>query len=963
MKINNINNQFNLFAPSKNQKIFQGFKGQSNSFLNSITKDTFERSANVSFTSKTDDIHGMSFDDAEVVFDLLDKFVNYLRTDIDTERLQKYPNRDVALPVFNFVDNIKNDSDISAEGLDISRCGFAVFSFLSKSGINTSKDLLDVVNVLKQVENFDELYGKFPAEFLMVYSSVKNKQNIVMFPYLSKTIHGSIVNSVALRGGDGNEVRGLFNLFFDYLDKIGVSDEKQSFYSRFRLLAPYYNYFKSDADKYTAVGENIAVHDRKMKILQSLLAKLGIEESVEQVYGYYGDILDFYFIKNSGMGFGKIEEYLKALVDIKGLKGYPKTCADKTFETASSSLIALDFVKKLDDMRISTEQFSRIYSAPPVIEDVDESAILDYYNTMCRAISRVLGVEKSQARSKYEDFGDCIISIHKNDEGTIYDLVSFLNQVQKYKISNSKAFLNFYRKCCESNSKKDKKKQSYAGQNINLNSSKLLEFVRLLEFDNTDDLLKTARLKGTSAYRYLESEKKYFESIESKIEEFLLSDKNTAFIGLTPIDIFKKYRKDLKNNLSGTQVVDVLEHINTTEAKKNADSQKQKDYFEKFSKYFEDKKSVLRFIENSEISFSSENEEMHAGACLELLEVSKQRLNPEEYNRFVGALSENHFLEKSALDSESVSELSLLCGANKKLMLLIADKKISDIKSLLSLLNEYKDSDSQCDKVIDFFYNHSFEHSIKEINSALTRLKNQCKNCGLSISIDNTNIEKIPSDYLFKNDISDDEFKALLEGLSEGDDSGINYLRFYPELLDNTKFKYSKTSIIENILTSEEDKISYPNARRLFDLDTDINALANPRNTYQPYEIRRTMEDKLPSEFVNLINSDDLINFMNDSAKIPNIVLHAKLRLIERFALGKYENREDIDWENVISDVQSVLKTIYTSNPVKITRKNDNTLTYTYSHKDSELKAVFSKDGALITVVAPDEENNFRYHD
>ena len=109
----------------------------------------------------------------------------------------------------------------------------------------------------------------------------------------------------------------------------------------------------------------------------------------------------------------------------------------------------------------------------------------------------------------------------------------------------------------------------------------------------------------------------------------------------------------------------------------------------------------------------------------------------------------------------------------------------------------------------------------------------------------------------------------------------------------------------------------------------------------------------LPKDFVDFVNDGEWLNFKNNGT-YPNMRLHAKIRLIDRFALDEKGSIEKLHTKETQEKLKSALKTVYTESPSKFIKcqkdKDRFEAQFAYGTNGS-INAVFSNTGEMITIV------------
>ena len=183
-------------------------------------------------------------------------------------------------------------------------------------------------------------------------------------------------------------------------------------------------------------------------------------------------------------------------------------------------------------------------------------------------------------------------------------------------------------------------------------------------------------------------------------------------------------------------------------------------------------------------------------------------------------------------------------------------------------------------------------------------------------------------------------------------DTNQNFLTVLPDSKEKVHRHYSRYRIAEELVTKMSSaKGSYQNLVKLLGIDRETLKIPNetPKHLYI-----EAVEKSLPRKFVEFVNSNEWINFSDDiSQKAPNIVLHARLRALDRFALNNNTTSiEELYTEETISRLKNLFKSVYCETPIDV-RGTDHTKRIITNHVyDSNIiEAVFSPKGQMITIV------------
>ena len=165
---------------------------------------------------------------------------------------------------------------------------------------------------------------------------------------------------------------------------------------------------------------------------------------------------------------------------------------------------------------------------------------------------------------------------------------------------------------------------------------------------------------------------------------------------------------------------------------------------------------------------------------------------------------------------------------------------------------------------------------LNEYRERLLKLKELLKKRGIEIPIDNSNIKSAQLE-LFGGDkpIGHIEFLVLIQKLTNSQEG--NFLYGLNETFKNEPSKYSKYGIAEEIAkVTYKSPGSYQKLLSFLNVAPEVFKLGE-KFDYEEYA--SLMAKRIPDEFAEFINSNV---WSLNSNKIPNLDIHAKLRIIER---------------------------------------------------------------------------------
>ena len=468
-------------------------------------------------------------------------------------------------------------------------------------------------------------------------------------------------------------------------------------------------------------------------------------------------------------------------------------------------------------------------------------------------------------------------------------------------------------------------------------SDEIKEFISLMAFCDSNKIIQEARAKKVSPVDVLRNEQEKYLKVKDEIKDFILNDDSYCFLGLDSFEIYTKY-KDLINK-NPFSVKSVLQDIVGLNVENSSDYLKKTARLEEFQQYFDDKRTLFEFIENTRIKFDdSKDDEKNIQNCKKLFE----KLDRAQIMR----LSESGFLSKSVTSFDEFFEMFETSDLLTDVINLIIDKNIASASDFMDFIKTYENqgfenilSHLSCAQDIDFTI----------YKSMLEKIQNQLNKYNIPFEIDNTNINLIDTDYFkYIDDFSYGDTLYLINSLSGADEKG-NFISKLSESRVKTIREYSRFNIANEIVNKTYDEDAYNNIMSIFGLKKEQLGL---EKDCSDYIYARMIAQKLDDEFIDFVNSSEWLNYRGDNS-YPNLSLHAKLRLIDRFALEQCGSLEDLYSENTQNYIKNLLKTIYFENPSQITGdKKDGKITTFFEFEYDTIKTVFGPDGKMVTIIA-----------
>ena len=287
----------------------------------------------------------------------------------------------------------------------------------------------------------------------------------------------------------------------------------------------------------------------------------------------------------------------------------------------------------------------------------------------------------------------------------------------------------------------------------------------------------------------------------------------------------------------------------------------------------------------------------------------------------------------------------------RKVMSIIADKKIPSISSLEKFFKQYRLPNSKGAELLEYLQNLPADIDFSKSIELLNSIQEKIDSLNIPIQINSSNINSINLDEIdSKKSVSATALINILDDMSCSTDDA-NFIVSLPGATKNVESNTFSPYRIAQEIASKIDKSgeSYQNISRL--LGIDRVSLSLPRDCSYYFYVK-AIEQALPKQFVDFVNSDEWLKFSNDEVCSANLVLHARLRAIDRFALNDADNIDVLYKDETISKLKDLLKTVYTTSPIDIKGADlSKRFVADFVHGANVIEAVFLNNGEMITIV------------
>ena len=940
MKIN-----FNYFTPKINENKRQSNVKTGSSLEYTPTKDEFIKSNNSpSFgmaNKNENDIFGILseiFDSClssyASVINKITSHIDYLACETDMKilfqaleknrNLIKHPqNR--AYKIKSFIYGIEGftNPELTAETLN-------------NAGITLLGQMPVFLNIYNDaVKNYPNFKNK-SMEAVEIYGRLNNKKDLSLYPEMLLFLYN---RSEEEEYKDKDDI----NSYPSFLKSIGIESEKE-FKKEYSHIKESFNGFESSGDLIDAIDYVKETYPDKIRLIDEIISSdpefKGLDS--KKVYMYARDIIDYLYEKSSKESLLNFKDIIKTAIAQNKISDKTKEQL-KNLVDFSDIEDKIDFFATISECGINPDELNKL-TRPSIAKDVNLIDTIIDKPEIISGIRQAKNCSKEEAESFYSKYKELLyigyLTDINNEEPIANGIFTAINFIEKTKLSSDAAFMQKYTLLTETGSKKTKNKKQEKKQEKPA-AKEIRNFMDLFLFADEKEISK-------AQIRELEVEKEEFELIRYDIEKFLKQTENIYLIGLSPFEIYRRYKDLITKNPDNTG--DILNRINTFDIKDESDYKQKEAEFRKISGYFPNKKAAADFVLNNEIKLdgSEESKEQRA-LCLRFLDALNKEPDIKERKNYFEKLSASSFLK-----NQKANWGNFLAAWGDKINLcdltgIILDMNIQSPKGLDNILKKYKDKNGEAGNIISHLKKYSSLADLNEYRERLLKLKELLKKRGIEIPIDNSNIKSAQLE-LFGGDkpIGHIEFLVLIQKLTNSQEG--NFLYGLNETFKNEPSKYSKYGIAEEIAkVTYKSPGSYQKLLSFLNVAPEVFKLGE-KFDYEEYA--SLMAKRIPDEFAEFINSNV---WSLNSNKIPNLDIHAKLRIIERFVLNKNIDLYSDKSKELIRDL---FNTIYKTNPYTIksdSKQPGKRFIAQYNHGEQQsIKAAFTSKGQLITVIMED---------
>ena len=904
--LNNFNNQIKL------QKQIATVSMRTNGLL----EDVFQKS-NLTFTgtSSLDEKHKKNVQDWQEFCEKLGKTKqernDHLRTVLSVSNNRK---KDFTAGG-KFAKNIDEYFAIGEEG-----SGFEgmMSALLKSSNITNLTAYYNAFSSFCYYQDAGNLFLDNLEDAFLACGILKSYDDMSQFPYFVHHIYFHELDK------ENPEFEKL-NTYIDFMKSCSMHTGDYFDY-RFQTLKQRFNNFDTYGDKIDALDYMMSVKDDKFEKLQDVINNHtflnGKKPTAQELYLNIGYVVDYFYEKNNGESLDGLDEVINIACSRNNLKENVKRSFDAFFNNFTEHQDDISFYQMVSKAGLTASEINE-YVRGRHLADVSLIDRIQMRQPILEKISFISDMPYQSICQIYKSFSPILAApLDKNDSFENLDL--FLKIISKYKIANFDSFCDFYKKCT-----KDKSKI--------LNSNQIREFIEAFQFvPETKNVLTDIKGKNILPINYIKSFEEKFEQSKEVISSSLEKINSKYFIGLSALDVFKRYYDVFeKNGVS----VETIQSIVNLESKTSEDYLKRIETTKPFEQYFNSKNEVLEFFFENNLKFDDSKESsQNRDVCLKLIQALKEA-DSDNFSENLLKVNENGFFKNS---KTSLNKISQYDSQLPKILKIVRDKNIQNPEKLLEFFDSYSVK-SKIDNLLEHLEKIPEDMDIQEYLDILSGCQEIIKKYSSLRGITNNNISKVNVEKYRNFDFKSGN--AINSILCDFVSSPIkaNYISFLPDSTTNAKKEFDKYRIASEIATClHKGGESYRNIKTLFGLPTSKS------NEYgaDSYEVN-AIKKLLPDEFVNLVNSNDWVIEIGD--KKVNLTLHSRLRLIDRFALSPDRKFEKLYSPETIEYLKEILETIYLKEPKTISQVTNGNIAVEVEYNGEIIRTIFNKQGKMIT--------------
>lgn len=805
-----------------------------------------------------------------------------------------------------------------------------IINLLDESNITTFRQLESFAQSYRKDKNAAKVFEYQNIEALKIYRELDDKSDMRNFPEL-------LLNIYYINEESEEDKKIDYNLILSFLKQVDVKNQEE-FDEKFSYLKPEFNNFEKTEDKIKAVISVLRDYSSKMYLLQEITkANPKLSCKPEKIYAQINDIVDYFYKINNGESLDGINDILELALMQGKIK---KTSLDKVspyFNGFEQTIDKIQFLKLLSSCGVDIHEFNNlttnsIISDNNILENIENKK---YFTTR---IAQLDGENEESAKKIYSNFKDLINALCPSATEANANLKFLVSVIKENKISNSAVMLNFYQKMTGIRQK-------------SLTADEFREFIELLNYP-VDNIQEKTKNKKVAPIEFYKQEKARFDKVKDEIEIGKKSG-SLVFASQSALDIYKTYKDVILKSDNKSQTVSEIAMFGI----ENSDEYQGKmQEVEKFRKFFQNDEDLSNFLEINSIKFDgSKTEEKFIENCMEIFN-SILDSNDKKKEEKLKYFAQSGFLINSEDKLNELLEKTKEPKKRNDVFSTIAERKISSVGELEKFINKFKLPNSNGEEIFEYLKKLPQNCDFKQTTDTLNMLCALIERKFLPLQIDENNIGLINPNSYVECANNDNKMTLQLFYALYKPRKNCNFLRTMSSAPKTCKEKYPSYKIALELANNiEKSDESYQNIVKLLQIDKKSLGL-NERCAPRMYA--GVIEKMFPRELINFINSDNLFEYVAYDDTVPNVSLHARLRLLDRFILPEIGLVSDLDKNEVQEKVKKIYETIFKSQPYEINGfPGSKRIEAYFDDGNQKFKVIFSPSGEVITITPPKQSH------
>ncbi len=910
------NTQFNTsFSKVKKPKTCPIFKGNSDGIKNMPDRDIFISSRNSKEERKyLDDRLLMTVPNYQTFTPRVIKLArrNYVAANLlstSSDFLNQLKRGEMSL------ENIKRMAYIdfspqSVEDFDES---------LEQTGIDSEEKLIELTTINNALIKKKFSYCTRGREVIHLFGALNNPQDMLNF---SDILFEASFSNTAL------DCDYDYNKLLDFAKAMGAKNEDILFNKTFAHLAPKFNDFKMPDDKLQAIEYARITFEVDKEILKTV-QRLSSELEDVDIYDFYSrnaSVVDYIFSQEQEKVFERL--YLAMQFDkLYNLESYSINALSSMVD-AKTPQGRMELYEFIADEDISPTELAQLTKQSYYDGISCADVIINRLDTI-KEMVKYYDIPIEWAKICYLELGHTI-NVAKNSDDDFYTdpLFVLIFASDNLDFRTDKEFSDFYLELTRGSSKTQKNKKTQQ----KISQKDMVNFINLLSFLESDIACMYKQNKKYPLYAELKKRKIEFGKVQDKIE-FLIDKHNARRYLKDAFYTYKEYYEQYQTSKNLEAFVLNAIKMEKEKARKSSSLER------KFLYYFDDEQAFEMFLIKNKISLDEQTP--HAKLCYKILDCLVKDKDEKTAQELCKKLAESDFIVNSKnslgkfVSSKSDEELQILLE-------IILNENFSSIQEINALIKPFLNKQNQIIGLLTHFKAQNID--FRSYISKITQIQRDLSNFGLSISINNDNIQMLNLEDLKNNKLNLQQACKVAKRLLSQEEG--NFILGLKNSTTENHPPYTAGQIAKELTSSQTGryKESYSGFLNLFCLRTSDLGFKNPNSQYE-----ETLQEIIKKEFGDLISflNSDVYMYELENGKLPNLTLHAKMRLIDRFIL---QEDKDLFDDSSFDEIKNILEIIYTQTPYKMEKAKNGFNVYFKYGENEEIKAIFTQDGEMLTV-------------